>query len=342
MAGGSGTRFWPRSTSKLPKQFLALTDKASMIQLTARRLEGVIEPKKRIVVATKDQAPLIRKQLGKIKILGEPEGRNTMAAVCWSAWEIHKQDPDASVVVLPADAHIGDVNAYKAALKAAFYTAERQDRIVCLGIKPTHPATGYGYIKSGEPIGGESFSIAQFVEKPTPALAQEFVSSGQYLWNAGIFVFKAATFVSEARRLAPEFATQFDAIVQAPKKLAAIYRKLPKEPVDKALMEKTDKGAVNPGDFGWNDVGSWSALAEVLGHNTSAGRITAKGGYASVGSENIYAELAGDKFLGLVGVKDLVIVETANALLVCHKDKVQDIKNLVDVMKTHPKGKKTL
>lgn len=342
MAGGSGTRFWPRSTAKYPKQFLALTSKKTMIQLTASRLDGLVPAKNRLVVCTKDHTALVKKQVKGARILAEPEGRNTMAAVCWSAWEGFARDKEAILAVLPADAHIADVPAFKRALAAAFETAEKQGRIVCLGIKPTFAATGYGYIQAGSPLTTEASTIGRFIEKPTQEKAREFLREGNYLWNAGIFVFKAQTFIEETRTHAPEFARAFDALIKAPAKLKTIYKNLPKAPVDKALMEKTSAGAVIPGDFGWNDVGSWEALADVLGPNANAGHIQATGGFATVDSSRVFASLKSGKFLGLVGVQDLVIVETEQALLVCHKDKVQDIKLLVEEAKKSPKGNKTL
>ena len=332
MAGGSGTRFWPKSTQKIPKQFLALTSDKSLLWSASNRLTGIVSPPKRWVVCTKEVGALVKKQIKGGPVLCEPEGRNTMAAVCWGAWAIYSKDPQSSIVVLPADAHIGDEKIYKEALQTAFELAETENRIVCLGIKPTFAATGYGYIenKSENP---------KFIEKPDQHKANELVASGDFLWNAGIFVFKTKIFIDEVRNLAPEFAEKFDQIIKSPAKLNSIYKNLPKTPVDKAVMEKTSLGAVVPCDCGWNDVGSWQALHEVVGNNSSEGLIKSKKGFVSIDCKDIMVDVTDNKFVGLVGVNDLVVVETKNALLICHKDRTQEVKDLVDQIRNRPKLK---
>ncbi len=329
MAGGSGTRFWPKSTRKTPKQFLPLTSKRSLLWEASHRLDGLVPTPKRWVVCTQDVAGLVKKQLKSSPLLIEPQGRNTMAAVCWAAWVINGKDRQSSVVVLPADAHIGNEVAYKKALGEAFKRAEEKGRIVCLGIPPTFPATGYGYIenKSDNP---------KFVEKPSEERALELMKSG-YLWNAGIFVFKTSVFINEVRVLAPHFAHEFDQIMVNAKKLTSIYRHLTKIPVDKAIMEKTALGSVISCGFGWNDVGSWKALHEVTGNNTTEGLVRTKRGYEAIDCSDLFIDVTDGKFVGLVGVKDLVVVETKDALLICHKDRTQEIKDLVEKIRVRPK-----
>ena len=208
MAGGSGTRFWPLSSIKRPKQLLKLTGKRSQIQLTSDRLQGIVKKSNRFVVCTKALEKPTKAHLPGIKTLGEPVGRNTMAAVCWGAWAIAQKNPEATLIVLPADAHISNVEKFQGVLKQAVDLAQQEHHIVCLGIKPTFAATGYGYIQNGE-ILKSGFKIARFVEKPNELKAKEFLSSGDYTWNAGIFVFRVKDLISEVRNHAPEFAKIF-------------------------------------------------------------------------------------------------------------------------------------
>jgi len=260
---------------------------------------------------------------------------------------VAQRDPDALVAVLPADAFVDDVEAFRSTLMKAFETAQTHGAIVCLGIKPTFAATGYGYIRTGPSpssgvprVEGNNGSgsaitnrnprpIEQFFEKPDVAHAQRFFKSGDYFWNAGIFVFSARVFQEETRKHAPEFAVFFDKNIGTSKRLKSGYRALPKVAVDVALMEKTDRGFLVQGDFGWNDIGSWPALAEVLKNNSVAGIVNAKSGHIAIDSDACVVDVTDGKFVGLIGVRDLIVVETSNALLVCHKDSAQKIKDLV-------------
>lgn len=343
MAGGSGTRFWPKSSKKNPKQFLSLVSSKSMIKLTAERLKGVVTPRNVAVVCAPEFQPQTKKHLGKVRIITEPEARNTMAAVCLSAWTLYQQNPEATLCILPADAYVADTTAYAETLNTAFEFAEKHSSIVCLGIKPTYAATAYGYIEVGPMFEEGTYKIAHFFEKPTLDKAEKYFSSGKYLWNAGIFVFKAKTFIEETKTHAPEFHRAFEKYFSgkpSPGKLKKFYATLPKEPVDIALMEKTFKGAMCVGDFGWNDIGSWPALQEVLPRNSDAGLVISKGGHKSINSSGVVAQLDSKKFLALVGVKDLVIVETPDVLMVCDKNKAQDIKQMVDLLSKDPKFKR--
>ncbi|MDZ4676130.1 MAG: sugar phosphate nucleotidyltransferase [Oligoflexia bacterium] len=343
MAGGSGTRFWPKSTKRSPKQLLPLTSQRSLLQMTNDRLNGLVDKTHRWVISTKLLEKDIKKQLGAVKILSEPVGRNTMAAVCWGAWSIAQKHPDALVAVLPADAHITENNAYKAALKTAFEVADNENRIVCLGMKPTYAATGYGYIQAGQDLQAGGLSIVKFIEKPSLQTAETLVSSKDFLWNAGIFVFKVKTFIEETRKHAPAFAKIFDSVMKTPKRLNSVYKTIPKEPVDIALMEKTDRGAVLPCDFGWNDLGSWTALEEVLKSNFPGGVINSECDSISIDSHGNIVDAPKGKFVGLIGAENLIIVQTPDALLICSKDKAQDIKKLVSLLEQNKKlGKKLL
>jgi mannose-1-phosphate guanylyltransferase len=344
MAGGSGTRFWPKSSAKHPKQLLALTGKKTQIQLTWDRLGGVVPAQNRWVIGTETLATAIRAQLPGAHQLKEPVGRNTMAAVCWSAWTLHGNggDKDALVAVLPADAFVGNVSAFRAALNEAFVVAEKEDRIVCLGIKPKFPSTAYGYIQGGRPLPTAGCEIEKFTEKPPADKAQEYFQSGEYFWNAGIFVFRAGAFIDEVRLYAPAFAAFFDKAAGNQSKIKSGYKNLPLVSVDVALMENTKRGALVPGDFGWNDLGSWPALAEVLPSNDQAGLIHAPGGHAAIDCSGLIVDVTDRKFVGLIGVSDLIVVETDKALLICRKDEAQKIKDLVGSLNQNKKLKDRL
>jgi len=335
MAGGSGTRFWPKSSRKNPKQFLDLCGKRSMIQLTYDRLKKLTPPKNAWVVTHKDFAKQVQKHLPPISqsnILQEPEARNTMAAVCLSAYKIQAKDPNAILVCLPADHFIGDVAEFQKTMGTAVKTAKELNRIVVIGMRPTYPATGFGYIEQGTPLNALALSVSRFHEKPDAQQATQYIQSGQFFWNAGIFVMPVRLFIEETREHAPEYSKIFDSWDLKENSLPRLYKKLPKQPIDIALMEKTRHGALLRGDFGWNDLGSWPSLLEVRQPNSDAGLIMSKGHFA-VESKGVLIE-APDKFVGLVGVQDLIIVETDKALLICKMDRAQDIKKIVEHLQT--------
>ena len=284
MAGGSGTRFWPKSSTQNPKQFLSLVGKKSMIQLTHERLTGLVPKANVSVVSPKEFKGKIKKHLGKVNIIVEPQARNTMGAICLSAWKIGVKDPEAIIAVFPSDAYIADTESFKKALTESFDYAANNHAIVCLGIKPNFPATGYGYIETGDTLSGDIKKISRFVEKPDAKKAVEFIQSGKFIWNAGIFIFKAQTFFEEVENHAFDFFTAFETISRKKTKLKKIYSSILKESIDTALMEKTTAGVVLTGDFGWNDIGSWPALEEVLPPNSPAGLIMTKGGFEEINS----------------------------------------------------------
>jgi mannose-1-phosphate guanylyltransferase len=342
MAGGSGTRFWPKSSKKNPKQLLSLTGRDSQLQVTCKRLQGVVSKPHCLIVCTEKLKSSVLKHVPKSWVLPEPQGRNTMAAVCWGAWSIKEEDPDALIAVLPADSFIKDVKVFQKALNQAYHLAETKNRIVCLGIKPTFGATAYGYIHRGLELSPSSFEIKKFVEKPDNQRAEELFQSKEYLWNAGIFIFKAKVFIEEVRTHAPEFFNYFEKNINSLKKVKSGYGKLPSVSIDVALMEKTTQGAVMPGDFGWNDLGSWPALSEVGPANCEAGVVKAPGGVLSVRSKNIIADIESKRFLGLVGVENIIVVETKDAILVCHRDQAQEIRTLVNLIEKNKKLSKRL
>ncbi|MCC6277108.1 MAG: mannose-1-phosphate guanylyltransferase, partial [Oligoflexia bacterium] len=239
MAGGSGTRFWPKSTRANPKQFLSLAGANSLIQQTSLRIKNLVPPKNQFVVTTESLRKLTRKHLPKATLLCEPEGRNTLAAIAWSAWTVEETSPGATMIVLPSDAFIQNENAYREVIGQSCEIAESLNMIVCVGIKPNYPATGYGYIQAGENLRSGVSRIMRFVEKPGPEKAEQFINEGTYCWNAGIFIAKSSTIIDEVRRVQPAVAAIMDQIIKKPRMLKSLYKKVPKLPFDIAIMERT-------------------------------------------------------------------------------------------------------
>jgi mannose-1-phosphate guanylyltransferase len=246
------------------------------------------------------------------------------------------------MAILPADAHIGNVKEFQRALELCFEAAENQDIIVCLGIKPTFSATGFGYIKVGPHLSQDLYKIDSFVEKPNSEKAEEFFRGGQHLWNAGIFVFKISTFKNQVQQHAHDFFKFFNKTSLKAVGFKKQFKKLPKLPVDVALMEKTKSGALVVGDFGWNDLGSWPALAEVLPLNRDESLIQSSGGEFSLKSSKNIVHLESKKFLALIGIKNLIIVETPQAILVADQSHAQDIKEVVSHLQSKKKYSKLL
>jgi mannose-1-phosphate guanylyltransferase/mannose-6-phosphate isomerase len=339
LCGGAGTRLWPMSRRMLPKQFLPLVSERSMLQDTVLRLAGLENLAPPIIVSNNDHRFLVGEQLREVGIEGaaqvlEPIGRNTAPAVAAAALEALARDPEALLLVLAADHMIRDVYRFHDATRAAAAVA-RGGRLVTFGIKPTEPATGYGYIELGDPIPGQAgaFSVARFVEKPDRKTAEGFLASGRFAWNSGMFVLGARQYLEELAALAPEIANG----ARAAWERAACdldFRRLdekafaacPSDSIDYAVMEKTRHAAVIPADIGWSDVGSWSTLWEVSGKD-AAGNAT-RGDVHLADARNCYVR-AESRMVSVIGADDLVVVETDDAILVAHRDKVQAVKDVV-------------
>jgi len=341
LSGGSGTRLWPLSRSVLPKQLLPLVTENTMLQETLLRLSTWTEVERPIVVCGNDHRFLVAEQLRQINlspeaILLEPVPRNTAPAIAAAA--ITLQDKDVLMLVLPADHVITDVAAFESAVRRACQAAE-QGKLVTFGIEPTHPETGYGYIQSGNALGSAEgcFDVAQFVEKPDAATAQQYLNAGNFYWNSGMFLFKPAVFLSELKQYASEMVRAVSkAVHESYKDLdfvrlhEASFADSPSDSIDYAVMEKTKLAVVVPANIGWNDVGSWTALKEVQPNDT-AGNATRGDVYLkNVQNTLVRAE---NRFVAAVGVQDLLIVETGDAVLVAHRDCAQDVKNIVDHLK---------
>jgi len=340
MAGGSGTRFWPLSRKKLPKQFLALGTERPLITETAARLKGLCRPAETWVVCGKAHAPLVRKHLKGMpagQVLVEPEARNTAPAIALAAAHVHAADPEAVMVVLPSDHHISNPAGFREVLGQAAEVA-RGGHIVTVGIRPTRPETGYGYIRVGGPLGqGPGRQVAAFVEKPAVEVAKLYLQSGDYLWNGGIFVFRADVMLDALARHMPELGKALGALRRAvgtkgyAKALAQQFAKMPSQSIDYGVMEKASNVAVVPGDFGWSDVGSFAALPEVRPLDAAGNVVSGKGALALECEGSVV--VAAGRPVAVVGMKDVVVVDAGDALLVVPKDRCQDVRKAVEALK---------
>ncbi len=337
MAGGSGERFWPMSRSQTPKHLLKLLSERTLVEETVRRIGSAV-PKENIFVLTNSvQLPGTRAALAGLvpesQIIAEPAKRDTApAAALATALVRARGGENATLALLPADAFIADAAGFSRQLGAAFARADESGAILTIGIKPDHAATGFGYLEMGdERVRGESGvvrAVKRFVEKPDAATAERYVASGNFAWNAGIFVWRVGTFLDEADRNAPELAGFVRGFPkgEATAYLAEKFPALPKISVDYAIMEKARAVETLLALFDWDDVGLWTALPKHLKTDAS-GNATRGQVFVSAASNNI--AVSNGRTIALCGVKDLVVVETADSILVCHRDAVQDIKKIV-------------
>jgi mannose-1-phosphate guanylyltransferase/mannose-6-phosphate isomerase len=341
LSGGTGSRLWPVSRAQMPKQLMPLLSSHSLLQETALRLSGMDDIAPPLVIANAEHRFMIAAQLHELAIsptalVLEPVGRNTAAAAAVSATIIGDLDPDGILVLLPADHHIRDVEGFRrAVLKGADYAGD--GRIVTFGITPRSPETGYGYIKHGAALDDGAFAVAQFCEKPDLAHAEAFLAEGGYDWNSGIFMARADTLMKEMETYCPEILAKCKSAV------AGSYRDLdflrldepafdacPSVPIDTAVMERTSNAVVVPLDIGWSDVGTWSALWD-LGDKDEAGNVIS-GDVVALDTAETY--IRGDgRLIATLGVKDLIVVDTGDAVLIADKSRVQDIRGLVEKLK---------
>lgn len=339
MAGGTGSRLWPLSRDLMPKQFLKLDGKHTMLQATVKRLAGVdaLPP---LVICNEDHRFIAAEQLRQISqldhnIILEPAGRNTAPAIALAALTAVKKGSDPLLLVLAADHVIADTAAFSTAVKQAAVFASA-DKLVTFGIVPTAPETGYGYIKRGEPVDA-AYAVAEFVEKPNLATAELYQQSGEYYWNSGMFMFKASRYLEELKQHRPDiFAACEQAMVEVNPDLDFIrvnkdaFIACPDDSIDYAVMEKTTAAIVVPLDAGWSDVGAWSSLWEISAKDADGN--VHQGDVLSTASQNnfVFAETG---LVATVGLENTVIVQTKDAVLVAAKDKVQDVKAIVQQLK---------
>jgi mannose-1-phosphate guanylyltransferase/mannose-6-phosphate isomerase len=354
LSGGVGTRLWPLSRSLFPKQLLALAAEKTLIQDTALRAVGerFAAP---LIVCNQEHRFLIAEQMraagvSPLSILLEPVGRNTAPAAAVAALAITEQDPDGILLLLPADHVVTDAAAFSEGVGVAAEAAQ-EGHLVTFGIAASGPETGYGYIQRGEALNGSkrTFAVARFVEKPDAATAAAYVESGEYFWNSGMFAFRAATFLSEMERLAPDILAACRAAMAEGRKDLDFFR-LAETPfsasrsisIDYAVMEHTDKAAVVPVDMGWSDIGAWDSLWAISGKD-AAGNAT-RGDVLTHDVRGSYLRSEGPT-LAAIGVDDLVVVATKDAVLVSHKTRAQDVKRIVEQLEksgrelhvSHPK-----
>lgn len=337
MAGGKGERFWPKSRIACPKQFLSLTtDGETMIQKTVRRLGRLVKPEDIFIVTNVAYMDLVHEQLPDLphsNILAEPCPRNTAPCVGLAAGIIQKKYGDAVMLVLPSDHLIHAEDMYIDTLRKACIAAEEGMNLVTLGITPTYPETGYGYIKyvSGSGRNGV-YRVERFVEKPDIETARGYLREGTYLWNSGMFIWKASTILTNISMYMPVLSERLMPIVEAydtphfGKVLEERFPALPTESIDYGIMEKAEHIFTIPGSFGWDDVGSWLAL-ERINHTDADGNLFA-GDVVSVATRNCTVS-GGKKLIATLGLEDIVIVDTPDALLVCDKNSTQDIKKIL-------------
>lgn len=347
MAGGSGTRFWPRSTKELPKQFLPLFGEGTMIQNTAKRIESMI-PQERILVVTNDNyVDIVKDQLPSVpddNIIGEPVAKNTAPCVAIAAQLLYKKDPDAVMVVLPADHHIEEPDAFKKYLNAAVEKAKMGKNLVTIGIEPDRPETGYGYIQGDsekvEDVGGkEIHSVKAFKEKPDLETAKKFLNEGNYFWNSGMFIWSAKTILEEFEKHLPEMyqlvTDASDGLYESNHKesIDDFYYSCESISIDYGIMEHAKEVFVVPGEFGWNDVGSWTAVYD-LGSKDKAGNVVQSKNATFSETKDSYIYSDSGKMISLVGMDNVAVVETEKAILVCKLDKAQNVKEIVEQLKS--------
>jgi mannose-1-phosphate guanylyltransferase len=346
LAGGRGTRFWPRSRTRTPKQLLNIVGKETMLEQTVARLRPLVAPDRIWTVTNAEQAAAVRKQVpaaARKRVLIEPAGVNTAAAIALAAFHVrHAARGDALLAVLPSDHFIADAEKYRRIVAAALQTAREAGRMVVLGIPPTRPDTGFGYVeRAGNSMDSQGFAVyavRRFTEKPELERAKEYIASGNYHWNAGMFFWRVSTFLENLQKFLPETYTLLKSLSgligtwSYYRKRRTIYPKLKNISVDYAVLEPATQQEgpprvfVIPADIGWSDIGSWAAVYELLakkpGENVLAGA-----GHAIEAEGNFL--WSPYKFVAAVGVRDLVVVDTPDALLICPRDRAQDVAKLV-------------
>ncbi len=356
MAGGVGSRFWPRSRQDEPKQFLPVLDSSSLIQNTFARLQPLVAPERVVVVTNARYAAQTRQHLPALDeamILTEPVARNTAPAIAYAAAKLAALDPEATMIVLPADHVITDVRGFQRVLEAAAEKARQGTAeaapLVTIGIEPTHPATGYGYIQYDTAAAGDGDApkpcpVRTFAEKPDLATAERFLDAGDFLWNSGMFIWRADAVLARLERHLPAVYHAFGPVLEAARSddeereraaVGAAFAETPKISIDYGVMEPAaaEGGVwVVPGSFGWNDVGDWRAVYDIAGKDRAGNAV--EGDVILHDSSRSYVR-SENRLVVLVGVQDLAVVDTDDAVLVCHLGKTQQVKNVVDYLGSH-------
>ena len=337
MAGGIGSRFWPMSTPEFPKQFVDVMGCGrTMIQMTVERFAPLCPLENMWVVTSEDYVGIVRSQIPEIpetNILAEPCARNTAPCIAYACWEIMAGCPEANIVVTPSDALVINVDEFRRIIRGALSFASEGERIVTLGIKPTRPETGYGYIAAGEQItGSEICAVESFREKPDAETAQKYLDAGTYLWNAGIFIWNVDTIVGSLRRFAPELAAKMDTMAKAfytadeKKVVGEVFPTCEKISIDYAVMEKADYIYTYPSDFGWSDVGTWGSLWTLLPHDENGNAVVGKNVHLYE-CKGCIVHAPNASSVVLEGIEDSIVVERDGRLLICKLSDEQRIKD---------------
>ncbi len=341
MAGGRGERFWPKSRRTLPKQFLALTDeRKTMIQLTVERISSIVRMEDIFVATNKDYKELVRQQLPEIpeeNILCEPIGRNTAPCIGLGAMYITKKYQDAMMIVLPSDHLVKFTNMFVTTLRDACGIAEKNRNLVTIGITPDYPETGYGYIKfNPNMLEGRAYQVERFVEKPTLEVAKEYLEAEEYLWNSGMFVWKASSILKNIEELMPdmyEHLLRIREVIGTEEQELVMekeFHEITPQSIDYGIMEKAKNIYILPGTFGWDDVGSWLAVGRIKKSNESGNVVS--GNVITVDTQDCVIQ-GEKKLIAAVGLEDIVIVDTEDAILICAKNSAGDIKKVLENLK---------
>jgi len=340
LAGGMGTRLWPRSRRSLPKQLLNIVTANTMLQDTCRRIEPLIPVARTLVVTNSAYAPLVQAQVPDLdpsNVLIEPAGRGTAPCIGLSALHLKRTDPESIMASLNSDHVILDAAGFRSALEAAAVMAER-GYLVTLGIQPDSPHTGYGYIQQGEQIetidGYPIFRVKRFKEKPNLDIAKQFLAGQDHLWNSGIFVWKVAALMDAFRQYMPEFYGQLmniDAAIGTEREnqvLLEVWQQVETMSVDIGVLEKADNVVVIPLSVGWNDVGSWAQLPDILPADQD-GNVTIGANHVGIDTNNSLLYASSDRLIATIGLQDMIVVDTDDVVLICPKSRAQDIKQII-------------
>jgi len=342
MAGGVGSRFWPRSKKKLPKQLLQIVGNSTMIQATVERLNGLVEKKNIYIITNEEQRSEVIKQLHDVpveNIIDEPFGRNTAAAIGLASVIIKAKDPDALTFVFPADHIIKDEENFRNTLLSAANFANESKGLVTIGINPSRPETGYGYIQiNDKKVSDNIYKVYSFAEKPNYATAVRFLDSGDFLWNSGMFIWRVDAILDEMKMLMPDLYNGLMKISESLSKpdfkemLTTVYSQLKKVSIDYGIMEKSSKVYLTRGTFIWSDVGSWEEVYQLAEKNEDGNSL----------SGNIYTDMVVDSYIyspekltAVIGVDNLIVINHDDTLLICRRDKAQEVKKVVDYLKIH-------
>ncbi|MCY4232428.1 MAG: mannose-1-phosphate guanylyltransferase [Bacteroidetes bacterium] len=343
MAGGIGSRFWPQSREAHPKQFIRVFEEQTLLQQTVSRIKPLVPLERTLVVTHERYVPLTSQQLPDIlenNILGEPISRNTAPCIAYAAFKLHQIDPEAIMVILPSDHLIKDEERFLQTLQKATDVAQAPGALVTIGIQPSYPATGYGYIQYDptENIHQGVYPVRTFAEKPNESTAERFLDSGDFLWNSGIFVWRVDSILSNMKI---HLKSTWDAFQEASDHLGTdqeassiikAYHKSARISIDVGVMERAGNVHVIPGDFGWSDIGDWRAVYDLSEKNQHGNVLR---GNAIVHDTSRCLVDAGERLIAIVGIHDAVVVDTDDALLICHRNSTQQVKNIVDYLRAH-------